>query len=66
METGDKQDDTFQKTGQPIWEIHAGISLPGWPWKSLMVEHSYLQKVEGQREGEPTSYARYVKAIPVT
>lgn len=51
METGDKQDDTFQKRGQPVWEIHAGVSLPGWPWKSLTVEHSYLQNVEGAKGG---------------
>lgn len=46
--TTDKSDYTFQKRGQPVWEIHTGMFPPRWPWKSLRVEHSYLQNWRGR------------------
>lgn len=44
--TIDKLDDTFQKRGQAIWEIHAGMSLQVGPG------NSYLQDVEGAEAGQ--------------
>lgn len=52
---------TLQNRGQPVWEIHAGMFPPGWLWKSLRVEHFYLQNDEGAWGGQAHIWCQIYK-----